>query len=103
MTAKKPKARGGKRAGAGRKAADGSTDLVPVGARIRADQKPKWLRLGGSVWLRRKIDAEAIRDYAASLDAGAQPNAKPQRATAAEVNTQTTNAPGGRGSAVGAG
>ncbi|HSW52951.1 MAG TPA: hypothetical protein VLG93_06960 [Sulfuricaulis sp.] len=52
--------RGGARTGAGRKAEDGATDLVQIGARIREDQKPKWSRLG-SVWLRRAIDdAEEI-------------------------------------------
>lgn len=48
--------RGGVRPGAGRKAEDGATGLVQIGARIRADQKPKWTRLG-SVWLRREIDS----------------------------------------------
>jgi hypothetical protein len=52
----KPKAKGGKRAGAGRKSKDGATDLVQIGLRIRASQKPKLSRLGGSVWLRSKID-----------------------------------------------
>jgi hypothetical protein len=52
----KPKAKGGKREGAGRKSKDGATDLVQVGLRIQADQKPKLLRLGGSIWVRRKLD-----------------------------------------------
>jgi len=52
----KPKAKGGKREGAGRKSKDGATDLVQVGLRIRADQKQKLSRLGGSVWVRMKID-----------------------------------------------
>ena len=56
VNAKKP--RGGKRAGAGRKAKDGATGLVQVGIRVRADQKLKLSRLGGSVWVRRKIDEE---------------------------------------------
>ena len=47
--------RGGARTGAGRKAEDGATSLVQIGARIREDQKPKWARLG-SVWLRRAIN-----------------------------------------------
>lgn len=52
--------RGGARTGAGRKAEDGASGLVQIGARIREDQKPKWARLG-SVWLRRAIDdAEKI-------------------------------------------
>ena len=48
--------RGGARAGAGRKAEDGATDLVQVGVRIRRDQKPKLARLGGNAWVRRAID-----------------------------------------------
>ena len=56
MTGEKPKAKGGKREGAGRKSKDGATGLVQVGIRIRADQKQKLLRIGGSVWVRRKID-----------------------------------------------
>ena len=56
MTGEKPKAKGGKREGAGRKSMDGATGLVQVGVRVRAYQKQKLLRLGGSVWVRRKID-----------------------------------------------
>ncbi len=56
MKPEKPKAKGGKREGAGRKSKDGATDLVQVGLRIRADQKQKLSRLGGSVWVRMKID-----------------------------------------------
>lgn len=53
--------RGGARQGAGVKPADGATDLVQIGVRIRASQKPKLARLGGSVWVRRAIDeAEEI-------------------------------------------
>lgn len=51
-----PKTRGGRREGAGRKAADGATDLVPVGVRIRRNQKSVLARLGGSVWVRQQID-----------------------------------------------
>lgn len=52
------KQHGGARPGAGRKTKDGAVDLVQVGIRVRADQKPKLSRLGGSVWVRRKIDEE---------------------------------------------
>lgn len=48
--------RGGARAGAGVKPADGATNLVLIGLRIRADQKPKLAQLGGSVWVRQAID-----------------------------------------------
>ena len=41
---------------------------------------------------------EALRHYLRE-----ESNVKPQRATAAKTNTQNTDAPGGRGSAVGAG
>jgi hypothetical protein len=59
MTAPPPKKRGGARAGAGVKAKDGSTKLIKVFAlRIREDQQPKLKKLGGSVWVRRKIDEE---------------------------------------------
>lgn len=51
--------RGGPGRGQGRKARDGATGLVQAGIRVRADQKPKLLRIGGSVWVRRKIDEEA--------------------------------------------
>jgi hypothetical protein len=41
------------------KAKDGSTKLIKVFAlRIREDQQPKLKKLGGSVWVRRKIDEE---------------------------------------------
>lgn len=48
--------RGGARKGSGVKPADGATDLLQVGVRIRRDQKRKLSRLGGSVWVRRAID-----------------------------------------------
>lgn len=48
--------RGGARAGAGRKAIDGATNLIRVQKMIRRDQVDKLKRLGGSAWLRSKID-----------------------------------------------
>lgn len=52
--------RGGKREGAGRKAADGATiaTTVQISARIWPEQQDKYLALGGSEWLRAMIDRE---------------------------------------------
>jgi len=52
----KPKGRGGAGRGQGRKAKDGAHDLVQVGIRVTQAQKDKLRNLGGSVWVRRKID-----------------------------------------------
>ena len=48
--------RGGARNGAGRKSADGATGLQQIAIRVTAEQRAKLARLGGSVWVRRKID-----------------------------------------------
>lgn len=48
--------RGGMRAGAGRKASDGATDLVQIALRVTRPQREKLARLGGSAWVRRSID-----------------------------------------------
>ena len=52
--------RGGKREGAGRKSADGVTiaGTVQVIARVTPDQRKRFLKLGGSAWLRAVIDRE---------------------------------------------
>ncbi len=65
-TAKGP--HGGPDRGQGRKAADGATDLVQIGARIPRDQKDKFLALGGSLWLRKKLDEANIETDAVSSD-----------------------------------
>ncbi len=48
--------RGGIREGAGRKSADGATELVQTAVRVTTGQHEKLKRLGGSVWMRKKID-----------------------------------------------
>ena len=50
--------RGGARVGAGVKASDGATGLVQIAVRVTQQQREKLARLGGSVWVRGKIDAE---------------------------------------------
>lgn len=52
--------RGGKRAGAGRRAEDGATlaTTVQISARIWPEQRERFLKLGGSEWLRAIIDRE---------------------------------------------
>ncbi|MBU2765839.1 hypothetical protein HAP94_06430 [Acidithiobacillus ferrivorans] len=52
--------RGGKREGAGRKAADGVTiaSTVQITARVTPEQRERFLDLGGSEWLRAIIDRE---------------------------------------------
>lgn len=52
-------ARGGIRPGAGRKAKDGATQLVLISARVTQAQRARFKELGGSVWLRAKIDADS--------------------------------------------
>lgn len=59
--------RGGARAGSGVKPTDGATNLVQIGLRIRADQKPKLAQLGGSVWVRQAIDEASARRAAESM------------------------------------
>lgn len=54
---KRTSTRGGARKGAGRKAADGVRYPIGVSVRLRdVTQRAKFVRLGGSVWLRRQID-----------------------------------------------
>lgn len=54
---KRTPTRGGARKGAGRKAADGVRYPIGVSVRLRdVAQRAKFIRLGGSVWLRRQID-----------------------------------------------
>ncbi len=48
--------RGGPREGAGRKAVDGATGLVQSAIRVTAEQHEKLKRLGGSAWVRKKIE-----------------------------------------------
>lgn len=57
---KKGPGRGGRREGAGRKAADGVTvaDTVQITARVTPEQRERFLDLGGSEWLRAIIDRE---------------------------------------------
>ena len=62
MTVTTQSKRGGARLGAGRKALDGATDLVMTTIRITPEQLEKLQRLGGSVWIRRKIDTAKIKD-----------------------------------------
>ncbi|MBU2760301.1 hypothetical protein [Acidithiobacillus sulfurivorans] len=52
--------RGGKREGAGRKSPDGITlaDTVQIAARVTPEQRGRFLKLGGSAWLRWIIDRE---------------------------------------------
>ena len=57
--ANKPLKHGGSREGAGRKAADGATDLVMISARVTEQQRDAYRQLGGSVWLRAKITEDA--------------------------------------------
>lgn len=47
--------RGGARAGAGRKAKDGATDLVQVAVWVTRPQREKLRRIGHSVWMRKAI------------------------------------------------
>lgn len=51
---KKP--RGGRREGAGRKAADGVTHTVAVMVSLTESHREKLKALGGSLWLRAAID-----------------------------------------------
>ena len=57
--------RGGKREGAGRKSADGVTiaGTVQVIARVTPDQRKRFLKLGGSAWLRAVIDREFGKEF----------------------------------------
>lgn len=48
--------RGGARTGAGRKAKDEAKPTKMMQIRLEAQQHAKLLRLGGSVWVRGKID-----------------------------------------------
>ena len=54
--------RGGKRANAGRKAADGVTNTVQVMVSLTPEHREKFRKLGGSVWLRAMIDREFDKD-----------------------------------------
>lgn len=51
-------ARGGKRDGAGRKAADGVTKTIVVAVSLTPEYQAKFKALGGSLWLRSIIDRE---------------------------------------------
>lgn len=55
-TTTKTNTRGGARPGAGRKAADGAKKMVVVSASVTEEQRDKFKALGGSVWLRSKIN-----------------------------------------------
>ncbi|CDQ10554.1 Peptidase S24-like protein (fragment) [Acidithiobacillus ferrivorans] len=61
---KKGPGRGGRREGAGRKAADGVTvaDTVQITARVTPEQRERFLDLGGSEWLRAIIDRESDKN-----------------------------------------
>ena len=49
---------GGKRKGAGRKAADGATQTIAVAVSLTPEHHAKLKALGGSLWLRKIIDRE---------------------------------------------
>ncbi len=48
--------RGGKRPGAGRKAEDGATGMIRINVSLTPEQREKFRNLGGSLWLRGKIN-----------------------------------------------
>ncbi|MBU2721813.1 hypothetical protein [Acidithiobacillus ferridurans] len=58
---KPSKGRGGKRANAGRKAADGVTNTIQVMVSLTPEHREKFKKLGGSLWLRRMIDEQFDR------------------------------------------
>jgi hypothetical protein len=53
---KQNRARGGARAGAGRKPLPEGEAMVPVTVKMQPSQREKLQRLGGSPWVRKKID-----------------------------------------------
>ena len=57
---KRKKRSGGARKGAGRKAVDGAKGIVVVSISITPDHKEKLKALGGSAWIRAKIDGDFL-------------------------------------------
>lgn len=53
-----PKKRGGARPGGGRKPMSPDGYAVRINLTMTAEQRDKLIRLGGSAWVRQKIDSE---------------------------------------------